>query len=179
MIKHPDYPGRNGHSNDICLVRVEPMELNGLERDILCLPEQGGMVSPDAARAKTRDETECYVAGWGKLSQNGNSPDNLRSVHVNIYSDSYCLAHSKYPDSQLNLEVEFCAGEMGGGKDSCQGDSGGPLICIEKGEPVQYGIVSWGIGCAGEKYPGIYTQLGEYIDWIASHIQVIFKRTLF
>ena len=72
--------------------------------------------------------------------------------------------------SAIDFDHEFCAGEMSGGKDSCQGDSGGPVICIENGEPIQYGIVSWGIGCAGVKYPGIYTQLSEYIDWITEQI---------
>ena len=48
---------------------------------------------------------------------------------------------------------------------SIQGDSGGPLFyCNPKCE--QLGIVSFGIGCAEAKYPGVYTRVSKYINWI-------------
>mgnify|MGYP000092430642 CR=1 FL=1 len=96
------------------------MDLNGKERDIVCLPDHGEMVMANAARSSPRDITQCYVAGWGKLWAGGNSPDALQSVHVKIYSDQYCLDNSEYPATSLDLDHEFCAGEMAGGKDSCQ-----------------------------------------------------------
>lgn len=46
IYKHPKYPGSNGHSYDICLVKVEPMDLNGIERDIVCLPKANKMPKP-------------------------------------------------------------------------------------------------------------------------------------
>ena len=64
----------------------------------------------------------------------------------------------------------MCAGEAG--HDSCQGDSGGPLICeqpnagLDSSTMVQCGIVSWGIGCGDPEYPGVYTELGYFLDWI-------------
>uniref|UniRef100_H3CL35 trypsin n=2 Tax=Tetraodon nigroviridis TaxID=99883 RepID=H3CL35_TETNG len=56
----------------------------------------------------------------------------------------------------------ICAGSLLGGKDACQGDSGGPLICDGKFE----GIVSWGIGCAYAYFPGVYTKVRNYVEWI-------------
>lgn len=46
-----------------------------------------------------------------------------------------------------------------------QGDSGGPLfVCDPKCR--QIGITSWGIGCARDRFPGVYTRVAAYQDWI-------------
>jgi hypothetical protein len=63
----------------------------------------------------------------------------------------------------------FCAGPIGGGKDSCQGDSGGPAI-VEAGDGSlrQIGTVSFGTGCALPGYPGVYSRLTATTSWIGS-----------
>lgn len=49
-----------------------------------------------------------------------------------------------------------------------KGDSGGPLMWINPQDSKHYlvGIVSYGYKCAEPGYPGIYTKVSEYIDWI-------------
>ena len=63
----------------------------------------------------------------------------------------------------------LCAGVQNvGGKDACQGDSGGPLAV--NGE--LSGIVSWGVGCAQARYPGVYANVAYLRDFISSHTGV-------
>lgn len=52
-----------------------------------------------------------------------------------------------------------------------QGDSGGPLVCDFNSTWVQVGIVSWGIGCGRRGYPGVYTEVSFYKDWLIDHVR--------
>ena len=63
----------------------------------------------------------------------------------------------------------LCA-QSNDGSDTCQGDSGGPFICVEGGQPVLYGVTSWGLGCAEANSPGVWAKVSSYIDWIQQHL---------
>lgn len=73
----------------------------------------------------------------------------------------------------------MCAGVPSGERTSCNGDSGGPLMVRDaSGEWIQVGIVSWGRqplnadrACAHENLYSVYTRVGNYFDWIASHVR--------
>lgn len=68
-------------------------------------------------------------------------------------------------------DSQLCAHDPNGKKDSCQGDSGGPLQIYPKGSYAAkiVGIVSFGVDC-GSKFPGIYTRVASYLDWIEPHV---------
>lgn len=111
------------------------------------------------AKPNSKLPRNLLVSGWGARSEINNRPTNeLRGASVSTVSYNTCKNKFKeeYPVSRLVV----CASAPG--RDACQGDSGGPLTF--KG--VQYGIVSYGIGCARKAFPGIYTNIRKQNAWI-------------
>ncbi|XP_073952519.1 trypsin-1-like [Choristoneura fumiferana] len=106
------------------------------------------------------------IVGWGRQAVNRPPSKDLLEAKLKILSDSDCM-NSKLREHLTDNMI--CANAKG--IDGCQGDSGGPLIIFDpSGRYVQAGITSWGIGCANPRYPGVYTKVSNYIDWIKEHI---------
>ena len=102
------------------------------------------------------------VTGWGALKLGGQSPSQLQQVQVYIVDQEECS--NIYRSFGGVSERMICAGVSKGDKDSCQGDSGGPLV--SNGQLV--GIVSWGVGCAAQGYPGVYSNVANLKNWVNS-----------
>lgn len=67
----------------------------------------------------------------------------------------------------------ICAGWTTGKKDACQGDSGGPLMFGQSKDDIRFfqiGIVSYGFRCAEPGYPGVYTNVISFLDWIQRNL---------
>lgn len=162
IIIHEDYDSA-ALTNDICILVLD----NALQ----IKPDQG-LGSVDRVAMPTRNDdfptgTKAVVSGWGTTSSGGSSPDVLR--RVDVFVDSYETCYAAYGDM---YQESAHIGASDDGKDSCQGDSGGPMTCLDaQSRSKLCGIVSWGRGCALPDYPGIYTRVTSYIQWINTHLQ--------
>lgn len=92
----------------------------------------------------------------------------MQSVEIPIVDRNEC--NEDY-EGDITPDM-ICAGVPEGGKDSCQGDSGGPVVL--NGNLV--GIVSWGDGCARAGYPGVYTNVAYFLDWINQTVDLLEKQ---
>ena len=107
------------------------------------------------------------VMGWGNLVSDGEEfPNRLQEVQVPLASHESCTTAYANVDVSITDNM-VCAGLPEGGKDSCQGDSGGPLVYQKDSDWFQVGVVSFGEGCAEEGYPGVYTKVSNYTEWVA------------
>ena len=102
------------------------------------------------------------------------APRKLHEVDVDVIETGECKA--VYESLQVTAfsigDTEICATGLQGGKDSCFGDSGGPLIVAADNDRgyVQVGIVSWGPQCGNPLYPGVYTRVSSFSNWIKENV---------
>ncbi|MCA9867615.1 MAG: trypsin-like serine protease [Anaerolineae bacterium] len=165
IIVHPGW-NDSTKDNDIALLKLaQPIAERA--RSATALPIAYSKLPPASVGALVG--VDATVTGWGNRSSSGQDfPARLHEVVVPIISNVDC--HNAYGNLTDNM---LCAGLAQGGKDSCQGDSGGPLVVADGPNWQQAGIVSFGIGCALPGYPGVYTRVSRYLDWIASNIHPV------
>uniref|UniRef100_A0A3Q4I5Y9 trypsin n=1 Tax=Neolamprologus brichardi TaxID=32507 RepID=A0A3Q4I5Y9_NEOBR len=98
-------------------------------------------------------------------SSEGRSASVLLWANVSLINDCGRFYGNRFKPGMM------CAGDVEGSVDSCQGDSGGPLVCVDElGVSYLWGIVSWGERCGQPGFPGVYTQVAHYFEWIRLHI---------
>jgi hypothetical protein len=92
--------------------------------------------------------------------------DFLREVDVYPVDPDTCKR--QYGNPVIKPAIMICANNPSPGHDSCQGDSGGPLL--DTATRSQIGIVSFGVGCGDPTFPGVYTRVSAYTNWIHDRI---------
>jgi secreted trypsin-like serine protease len=110
------------------------------------------------------------VMGWGQTRESAAQQSRrLHYARVPTVTDESCAAAYVKSGVKLVVDESICAARHG--IDTCQGDSGGPMVGRNAdGEWVQVGIVSWGLGCARDGYPGVYTQISTFRTAISAAI---------
>jgi trypsin len=131
--------------------------------------------------------TPVTVMGWGDIDRDDNVqtlPEDLMETEVFVVSNEECERSSGtiggtvengvtvggYQEDYHDQITENMMCAKDNGEDSCQGDSGGPLIIRRSSGDLQVGVVSWGVSCAHESFPGVYARVSALYDWIKQHV---------
>lgn len=137
--------------NDVALIQLEtPLEFDETRAPIEIFEMDEEAVAGTAS----------LITGWGAIREGSSVSETLRKVSVPVVSKEACnTAYKPYGGVPAG---QICAAYPQGGKDACQGDSGGPMTIGGR----LAGITSWGNGCARPGYPGVYTEVAAFNDWI-------------
>ncbi|XP_061619190.1 complement factor I isoform X2 [Phyllopteryx taeniolatus] len=160
VIIHPGY-NASTYENDIALVRLKdlPEEVGKCMEDN---PAVKPACVPWSKRLFNANHT-CSISGWGRTAV-GIASQVLLWAKVSLIHDCQRFYQDRFRPGMM------CAGDLEGAVDSCQGDSGGPLVCEDHlGVSYLWGIVSWGDQCGQPGFPGVYTQVAHYFEWIRLH----------
>lgn len=161
IIVHEGFDNSEGSfDHDIALVKLKARNGQCAEETnmvkVVCLPPPLQNLQPGVT---------CEIAGYGKEKHGlWYRSQYLREAQVNVFADDTCRHRDYYADKIT--DNMFCAGRRDWSRDACEGDSGGPLVCEVGGRLFQFGVISWGDGCAKEFRPGVYTRVTNYNRWI-------------
>nr|XP_057914634.1 tissue-type plasminogen activator-like [Doryrhamphus excisus] len=160
IILHQAY-NTTTYDNDIALLKIKSSDggcaIQTKSTRTVCLPPPNTQLPVGF---------QCITAGFGKERSGGwEYSAYLKQASVNLLSQSDCKKDPVY--DSLITDNMLCAAGPNWSTDACEGDSGGPLVCEASGRMFLFGVVSWGIGCAQQNKPGVYTALTKYNKWIA------------
>lgn len=146
--RHPDFGKLSTFDSDLAVATLSAEVIGGAKPACIAL-------SPPPVF------TPVKVFGWGRVEYARGRSEVLQSAAVKILPAEACGAYEG--DFTKNM---LCAGDLG--KDACTGDSGGPLMMEVDGVNVVVGLVAFGRGCGLREFPGAYTSLAPFRDWINS-----------
>lgn len=165
-IPHHSYVASSlNQFNDIALIRLMENVPTTSYIIPICLP-----IAPDI-RTKLFTSNVMDVSGWG-VTENGTTSSVKLKIMVNVWNVTKCQNTYRTFQMQISEDFQMCAGGESG-IDTCRGDSGGPLMATERinKRDVYFviGVVSFGPKpCGLEGWPGVYTRVGNYTDWIVN-----------
>ncbi|KAH8232783.1 hypothetical protein KR026_000251 [Drosophila bipectinata] len=171
IIMHPEFEGEKLY-NDIALLLLDEPVPMAPHIQPLCLPPTESPKLIDQLQ-----ESTCIATGWGTKDIDSEQLENvLKRIELPFVEHDECQAmlRSTLVGQRFRLRPSFlCAGGVAG-KDTCKGDGGSPLFCTMPGQKDRFqlvGMVSWGIKCAEEDIPAVYTNVPYLRNWVDEKIK--------
>ncbi|XP_049536970.1 phenoloxidase-activating factor 3-like [Anopheles darlingi] len=173
IIPHDRYDTPK-YANDIALIKLQETTETYNIISPLCLP-----LDQYAPYAVNLTGQMGIIAGWGSTSNRSNVPSPiLQWLRLPIVDTAACAtSYARYSVNSRNPIIvsgnQMCV-QGQENRDACQGDSGGPLMneaVSTRDRFVLLGLVSFGPrSCGVSNFPGVYTRISSYIDWILANI---------
>ncbi|XP_056140032.1 coagulation factor IX [Lampris incognitus] len=155
VFVHPHFHAYT-YDSDIALLYLAHATVRSPAAIPVCLP------NVRLSKYLLKVDNRGVVTGWGAMQYLGRSSPFLRKVVLPVVSQKNCRLSTE----QVVTENMFCAGYLDIAMDACSGDSGGPFVVNFRETWFLAGVVSWGEECAAKGKYGVYTRLGNYLDWI-------------
>lgn len=154
FFKHPRYDrSETGFAYDSAVLKLD-QPVSGIEPIRVASEDQNRFETPGR---------DLVVTGWGTTAKDPppeEFPERMRKAMVPVVSDSRTADIYNRNVKRFYPPLMVAAG--GEGRDTCIGDSGGPMFDrTDSGAFVQVGITSFGLGCAEEDIPGVYTEVND------------------
>ncbi|XP_033149802.1 spaetzle-processing enzyme [Drosophila busckii] len=160
-------PNSIDQMHDIALLRLKTaVSYTDYVRPI-CLPVGNSL------RKNDFEDYAMDVAGWG-VTEDGKPSAVKLKITVDVWNLERC--QQKYRAYQMHLNSsQMCAGGKAN-VDTCQGDSGGPLMVPthEGNQEIFFvvGVTSYGPEpCGLLGWPGVYTRVTHFVDWIQQKLE--------
>ncbi|XP_037075878.1 CLIP domain-containing serine protease 14D-like [Pollicipes pollicipes] len=168
-VKHPEFRrvvrgNGKGIFNDIALIKLtERISISPVMKP-LC-------ISDSSRPASDLDNQEVFVAGWDATEFAGPTRSGMQWAYINVTRHAQCQ-EAYYRVGTAVDTTHVCANgeDVRGGVDLCTADRGGPLM--RRGQrnsrPTWFaaGVVSFGRACGDVNFPGVYTRVDSFLDWI-------------
>ncbi|KAH8316416.1 hypothetical protein KR067_007565 [Drosophila pandora] len=171
IIMHPEFHEQKLY-NDIALLLLDEPVAMAPHIQPLCLPPTE---SPDLI--DQLEESTCIATGWGSKDIDSEQLEHImKRIELPFVEHDECQAmlRNTVVGTRFRLRPSFlCAGGVAG-KDTCKGDGGSPLFCAIPGQQNRFqlvGMVSWGVQCAVEDIPAVYTNVPYLRKWIDEKIK--------
>ena len=160
ILNYPVYD-QAGYNGDLALLKLEkPVHFSRHIRPV-CLPINN---------IDTFEKQIGVAAGWGKM-ENGDLPETLRYVELNIVPNISCVANLGVVSIEITDKMICTFKGPTGRETTCTGDSGGPLMVRRSGRFVLVGATSFSLVDCQSPFPNVFSRISAFLDWISVAVQ--------